>query len=51
VILSPNPTVVTAKNLEGTFGMSPFSHSDKALRIKKLMTQAVDIAKQNELFF
>ena len=51
VILSPNPTVVTAKNLEGTFGMSPFSHSDKALRIKKLITQAVDVVKQNELFF
>ena len=51
VILSPNPTAVTAKNLEGTFGMSPFSHSDKALRIKELIVQAVDVAKQNELFF
>ncbi len=50
VILSPNPTALTAKTLEGTFGTSPFSHSDKALRIKELIIQKVDVAKQKELF-
>jgi hypothetical protein len=51
VILSPSPTATTAKNLEGTFGMSPFSHSDKARRIKELIAQKVDATKQKELFF
>lgn len=51
MILSPNSTAVTAKTLEGTFGISPFSHSDKALRIKELIVQKVDVAKQKELFF
>ena len=50
VILSPNSTATTAKNLEGTFGKSPFSHSDKARRIKELIAQKVDLDKQKELF-
>lgn len=50
VILSPNSTATTAKNLEGTFGKSPFSHSDKARRIKELIAQKVDLGKQKELF-
>ena len=50
VILSPHSTATTAKNLEGTFGKSPFSHSDKARRIKELIAQKVDLDKQKELF-
>ena len=50
VILSPDSTATTAKNLEGTFGKSPFSHSDKARRIKELIAQKVDLDKQKELF-
>ena len=50
VILSPNSTATTAAGLDVAFGNSPFSHSDKARRIKELIAQKVDLDKQKELF-
>jgi BioD-like phosphotransacetylase family protein len=44
VLLAPEGTVETVRDIEGGFGRSPFSHEAKVERIGELMAEAVDDA-------
>ena len=44
LLLAPEGTVETVRDIEGSFGRSPFSHEAKVERIGALMAEAVDDA-------
>tara|TARA_B100000700_G_C15044072_1_gene856936 strand:- start:804 stop:1676 length:873 start_codon:yes stop_codon:yes gene_type:complete len=50
VALSPNSTTVTAKDIEGIFGISGFNHPEKADRILELLLENVPDSDWDELF-
>ena len=44
LLVAPGGTVQTVRDIEGSFGSSPFSHETKVERIGELMAAAVDDA-------
>ncbi len=50
VALSPNSTTATAKDIEGLYGTSRFSHTDKADRIYELLSANIQDSDWDELF-
>ena len=50
VALSPNSTTVTAKDIEGIFGISSFNHLEKADRILELLLGNIPDSDWDELF-
>ena len=50
VALSPNSTTVTAKDIEGIFGISSFNHLEKADRIFELLSADIPDSDWDELF-
>ena len=50
VALSPNSTTVTAKDIEGIFGISSFNHLEKADRILELLLENIPDSDWDELF-
>ncbi|MBK33391.1 MAG: hypothetical protein CL771_07215 [Chloroflexi bacterium] len=50
VALSPNSTTVTAKDIEGIYGISSFNHLEKADRILELLSGNIPDSDWDELF-